>query len=254
METTFPDSSLPPQAESQTTPSSPPVDPVVFSKAAEEVLSAMLPLLSFQATMSSTIEKDMIRIRLVCEDAGRLIGRRGLIINEIQFLTNRILQSRYKMAPRVFLDVDDPPGSEKKTEKKMESPPRMEKEKPSVREEREPPLFRKERERTESRGEKGWQPVVLSTPPPVAPVPKAEVPEVPLVPREALHGVIAQAEAVANQVRRWGDPMELGAMNAEDRRLVEEYFRKDRELEAVVVEAKGGPADMRKIRIQVKQK
>ncbi|MBI4027511.1 MAG: KH domain-containing protein [Verrucomicrobia bacterium] len=88
----------------------PPLDaPPDLNALADEVrqiLGSMLPLLSFEAKLDSSVENDCVRIRVECQDAGRLIGRRGSTVNEIQFLLNRILQRKHKTVPRIFLDVN----------------------------------------------------------------------------------------------------------------------------------------------------
>ena len=184
METTFPDSPIsnPLPSETPIPPPPTPVDPEAVKKEAEETLGTMLTMLQFQATMSSSLEKDVIRIRLKSEEAGRLIGRRGSTINEIQFLLNRILQRRHKVVPRVYLDVDSP--IEPVTQKEETPAPAHENGSPSASSAfQQPP-----------RG------VVPSTGP-------RRVENPAPAPREQpkLEGVIARAEAMASQVRRWGE-------------------------------------------------
>lgn len=104
------ESTLPDPAPSVPLPEGLPApDPQRLKEEAMNVLGEMLPLLSFQAKLQGEVEKDAIRIRLESAEAGRLIGRRGSTINEIQFLLNRILQKKYRSIPRIFLDVDDLP-------------------------------------------------------------------------------------------------------------------------------------------------
>jgi len=103
METSVTDSSA---AENQ--PPEAPLDLNAMAQESQILLGDMLRLLSFDAQLTAQVEKDIVRIRMQCEDAGRLIGRRGSTVNEIQFLLNRILQRRHKVVPRIFLDVDGP--------------------------------------------------------------------------------------------------------------------------------------------------
>src|ERR1044072_7849982 len=103
METSVTDSSAP---ENQ--PAEAPVDMNAIAQESQTLLADMLRLLSFDAQLTAQIEKENVRIRMQCEEAGRLIGRRGATVNEIQFLLNRILQRRHKIVPRIFLDVDGP--------------------------------------------------------------------------------------------------------------------------------------------------
>jgi len=91
----------------------------VLAQEAQEILRSMLPLLSFEAKLTSSTEGGGVRIKMECEDAGRLIGRRGSTVNEIQFLLNRILQRRHKTVPRIFLDADGPHESNEKVDEHL---------------------------------------------------------------------------------------------------------------------------------------
>lgn len=97
----------------------PPVDLNILSQEALEILGTMLPLLSFEVKFTSTIDHGSVRIHVECKDAGRLIGRKGATINEIQFLLNRILQRRHRTVPRIFLDVNAPLVQESPEGKKL---------------------------------------------------------------------------------------------------------------------------------------
>lgn len=175
------------QAQESASAPSEPMDMTALSKEAEEILATMLPLLSFEAKLITVLEKTTVRIRMQCEDAGRLIGRRGSTVNEIQFLLNRILQRRHKSVPRIFLDVDGP----------------------------------------------------------------REVK--PEIPAEADPEIITKAQSAADQVRRWGDAVELGLIDAVNRKAIQDMYAKDRELE-VIVNEKGDSTAPQKVRIQLKQK
>lgn len=230
MDTTFPDTSVnsAPAADPQpvSAPSAPPPpDPEVLGREAAEVLATMLPMLNFRATMKTTLEKDTIRIQLECEEAARLIGRRGSTINELQFLLNRILQRRHKMAPRVFLDVDAPLVLEKEREKDARA---------STDSKSCPPPSTTDAIRTDAS-----MPTFTS---------------VEELPKPNVSPLLIRVESIASQVRRWGDAMELGAMNDEERDIVRGYFQKDRELEAIVLEGQNGGKGLLKMRIQLRQK
>ena len=160
----------------------PPMDLNSLAQEAQEILCSMLPLLSFEAKLTPFIENNSIRIQVECKDAGRLIGRKGSTVNEIQFLLNRILQRRYKSLSRIFLDV----GS-------------------------------------------GEQEVFDSE-------------------------ILTQAQSSADQVRRWGNPVEWGSLNPADRKAVQEMFAKDREIEVVNLEPNTDPAKPHRIQLQGKQK
>ncbi len=163
-----------------------PVDPQAIAQEARELLSELLRLLSFTVELTVEIEKENVRIRMKCEDAGRLIGRRGSTVNEIQFLVNRILQRRHKTVPRVFLDVDGP--QEQQQERQTEPDPE----------------------------------------------------------------VVTRVQLQADQVRRWGDPVDLGSVSPEDRAVLLNYFAKDREIEIVSLDPHGDPTRPQRMQLKVK--
>ena len=164
----------------------PQIDLNSISQEAQEILASMLQLLSFQAKLSSTFEKETIRIHMQCEDAGRLIGRRGSTVNEIQFLLNRILQRRHKPVPRIFLDVDGPQEVQQAQEK---------------------------------------------------------------INSELLN----QAKSKADQVRRWGESVELGSFKAEDCKILQDFFARDKELEVVTTSSRPSESGMQTLRIQLRK-
>lgn len=94
----------------------PAADATLVANEALEVLGHVLPLLSFEAKLASSIERGDVRIQLECAEPGRLIGRRGATVNELQFLVNRIVQRRHKNSPRIFLDVN---GSHDKNKEEL---------------------------------------------------------------------------------------------------------------------------------------
>ena len=183
METTSPDSI---SQDKQAVDAS--VDLATLAQESKEILGAMLPLLSFEAKLTSSVENQSVRIRVECENAARLIGRKGATVNEIQFLLNRILQRRHKMVPRIFLDVDGP---------------------------------------------KEAQAIANQT---------------------VNEKIVEQAQALAERVRRWGEPLELGPIHAVDRKAIQEVFAKDRELEVIAMDPNLDPTKPQRVQIRVKQK
>lgn len=169
-----------------TTPETPAIPLDQVAEMAREVLATMLPLLSFEAKLTPTIETNTVRIRMECEDAGRLIGRRGATVNEIQFLLNRILQRRHKSIPRIFLDVDG---------------------------------FKEEE--------------------------SAEAPQ--------QHQAVERVKSMADQVRRWGEPVDTEPMTQAERTVVEEYYSRDKELEVITIQSKEDARGMQRMRIQLKK-
>lgn len=186
METAFSDPAQQPDSSPE-----PKMELATLTKEAQEILTPMLQMLSFEARQDARIEEGIVHIHLECEDAGRLIGRRGTTINELQFLLNRILQRRHKTVPRVFLDVDSAAQPEA------------------------PPL------------------------PPVL---------------DANPELMAKVKSVFDQVRRWGEAKDLGALNAADRKALQDMLARDRELEIVPLDGREDASGFQKMRLQVKQK
>ncbi len=209
----------PPLAPHVNTVEDPPaqsMDLNLLATESQEILASLLRLLAFEVKLSSTIEQGSLRIQLECEDAGRLIGRKGATVNELQFLLNRILQRRHEFVPRIFLDVDGPLEKEKEPSPAQPAPIKPAPVQPS--------------------------PVQL---PPVQP------PPVELKPDEKL---IQRVKEIAAQVHRWGDPVELGTLNTAERKIVQEQVAMDRELEAVSLEPAADPSRPQKMQLRVREK
>ena len=64
-------------------------------------------------------------------------------------------------------------------------------------------------------------------------------------------GVLRQATDAADQVRRWGEAVTLGPLVMFDRRIIQQHFNSDREIEAV--SETGDEAGKKKIMIRVRQ-
>ena len=62
-------------------------------------------LLGFDATVEQQHLDDGLFLEIRCEDAGRLIGRQGQTLAELQYLVNRIIFQQDANCPKVTLDV-----------------------------------------------------------------------------------------------------------------------------------------------------
>lgn len=76
-----------------------------MSMNAKETLVEMLRHLGFEATVTEQDYEDMLLLDIQTEDSGRLIGRQGQTLSELQYLLNRILHKGDDSVPRVMLDV-----------------------------------------------------------------------------------------------------------------------------------------------------
>ena len=71
----------------------------------KEVVEKILALLDFPATVEEHKLDDGLLLDVKTEDSGRLIGRQGQTLTDLQYLVNRILFQQDQTAPKVMLDV-----------------------------------------------------------------------------------------------------------------------------------------------------
>jgi spoIIIJ-associated protein len=68
-------------------------------------LEKMLELLGFPASVEEHQIEDGLLLDIKCDDAGRLIGRQGQTLADLQYILNRLLFQHDQTAPRVTVDV-----------------------------------------------------------------------------------------------------------------------------------------------------
>jgi len=71
----------------------------------KETLEKLLALLGFQAAVEEHNMDDGVLLDVKTEDAGRLIGRQGQTLTDLQYVTNRLLFQQDANAPKVMVDV-----------------------------------------------------------------------------------------------------------------------------------------------------
>ncbi|MGO8766253.1 MAG: protein jag [Limisphaerales bacterium] len=71
----------------------------------KEVLETILTSLGFQSTVEEHQMDEGVLLDVKADDAGRLIGRQGQTLADLQYLTNRILFQQSPSAPKVTVDV-----------------------------------------------------------------------------------------------------------------------------------------------------
>jgi spoIIIJ-associated protein len=71
----------------------------------KETLEKILNLLGFEATVEEHKMDDGILLDVKTDDAGRLIGRQGQTLTDLQYVTNRILFQQDASAPKAMVDV-----------------------------------------------------------------------------------------------------------------------------------------------------
>ena len=68
-------------------------------------LEKLLELLGFPATVEEHNIDDGILLDVKSDDSGRLIGRQGQTLADLQYITNRLLFQQDQNAPKVMVDV-----------------------------------------------------------------------------------------------------------------------------------------------------
>jgi spoIIIJ-associated protein len=71
----------------------------------KETLEKILNLLGFQATVEELKMDDGVLLDVKTEDAGRLIGRQGQTLTDLQYIANRMLFQQDPGAPKAMVDV-----------------------------------------------------------------------------------------------------------------------------------------------------
>lgn len=68
-------------------------------------LEKLLELLGFPATVEEQKLEDGVLLDVTSEDSGRLIGRQGQTLADLQYIANRLLFQQDQTAPKVMVDV-----------------------------------------------------------------------------------------------------------------------------------------------------
>jgi len=73
---------------------------------APKTLGTMLDYLGLDASVKSEEKKGNVVLTVYSEDAGRIIGRKGMTLNSLQLLLNRVVSKGNQDSPRIMIDVD----------------------------------------------------------------------------------------------------------------------------------------------------
>jgi spoIIIJ-associated protein len=73
---------------------------------ARSILDSMLGYLGFAVTIKDSEGPEGPTLQILTEDGDALIGRRGEVLEDIQYLVNRILVRHIEDAPRIRVDVE----------------------------------------------------------------------------------------------------------------------------------------------------
>jgi len=73
---------------------------------ARQILDTLLGYLGFVVTIEEDDGEEGPTLQILCEEPDDLIGRRGEVLEDIQYLVNRILLRRDPDAPRIRVDCE----------------------------------------------------------------------------------------------------------------------------------------------------
>jgi spoIIIJ-associated protein len=71
----------------------------------KEILEKILATLGFPVTVEEHNMEDGLMLDVKTDDAGRLIGRQGQTLADLQYITNRLLFQQDTTSPKVTVDV-----------------------------------------------------------------------------------------------------------------------------------------------------
>lgn len=82
---------------------------------AKPILEQLLSTLGFEATVNSQEMEGQILLEVETNDPGRLIGRQGQTLSELQYITNRLIFKQDAESPKVTLDVGNYRSQQRET-------------------------------------------------------------------------------------------------------------------------------------------
>jgi spoIIIJ-associated protein len=77
-----------------------------MSSPAKDILDTMLGYLGFVCEIDEEQREGFLLLQVHTPEKERLIGRHGEILEDVQFLLNRIIQARHPDEPRVQIDIE----------------------------------------------------------------------------------------------------------------------------------------------------
>lgn len=153
-------------------------------------LLTMFDYLGLKGDLRIEEKNNKLQVKITSDDAGRIIGRKGQILESLQLLANRILFKQDEEFPHVMLSIDGY-GEHKKRRNDDENTANGEDNAP-----------RSERRRAPRNGGN----------------------------RASNEQLEQQAKDAAKEVKRWGEPVKLPEMNAHDRRIIHVTLQDDPEV------------------------
>lgn len=176
-------------------------------------LAMMLDYLGLEAEVRSEAGNNKINLIVSSSDAGRIIGRKGQSLENLQFLLNRMMQKNDVNYPKVYVDIDGySSGTKRAANDRGERPERGERNDRRNNRRDGGKGDRRDRggkgdRRNGGRRDRGGDGFDMHD--------------------ENLRMLALDS---AKEVRRWGDPKTLPAMNAHDRRIIHVTLEKEADI------------------------
>ena len=176
-------------------------------------LLTMFDYLNLKGSLQIEEKNDKVIVKITSEDAGRIIGRKGQILESLQLLTNRIMFKGDEDFPHIMLNIDGYTNGERKSGRRVADEAEADNGRPSRGSER-------------RQAPRGAERV-----------------------RNSEEQLEQQARDAAKEVKRWGEPVKLPEMNAHDRRIIHVTLQDDPE---ITTESEGEGA-MKKVVVSLKK-
>ncbi|MDD2478367.1 MAG: KH domain-containing protein [Victivallaceae bacterium] len=188
-------------------------------------LGTMLEYLGLDAKLRAEERNSKIVIKILSEDAGRIIGRKGQTLESLQMLLNRMLFNKDTEFPRITLDIDGyagaPPRNDFREKRENFREERDDRNEHGGRDERRSSGYSRNRDFDENESDNG----------------------------DDSDNLRQQALDSAKEAKRWGEPVTLPRLNARDRRIVHITLQDDSE----IITESVGEGSLKKVVISVKK-
>lgn len=77
-----------------------------MNESPKEILDTMLGYLGFFVEILEEEKDGQPVLQIICSESDRLVGRREQVMDDLQYLLNRILHNRNPDAPKIIVDVE----------------------------------------------------------------------------------------------------------------------------------------------------
>lgn len=169
-----------------------------------EVLETMFGYLNIPGSFRVEDKNGRFAVKITTSDPAKVIGRRGQMLESLQVVVNRIMFKKDQNVPRILLDIDETTTPRERRNKRNEKTEHATLESENATE-------RPRKSRREFRGDRDEN-------------------------RSSADQLAKLAKDTAKEVKRWGEPVKMAAMNAHDRRIIHVTLQNDTD---IVTESEG---------------